>query len=93
MKGDPDVFLRQIRISHALLEDATKEQLSDSVVLLAMMVAEYRGKYGEINFTKIIQPDEKMSEESEDLINESMGTLNGILEYVMHGRTGDGNLH
>jgi hypothetical protein len=88
MTDDLDLFKKYYRLADEVIAKATKEELAECARLLALNVAHYRQKYGEL-------PIEEQSEflntnevdgETEELLAEGMRQLLSSLAMILSER-------
>ena len=84
---DLATFEHYYKLTDLLIEQSTKEQLAESARLLALNVAHYQMKYGEIALddTLAMVDAPEPSEEQLNLLALGLETLVGVLGNVMSG--------
>lgn len=84
---DLETFEQYYKLSDMLIEQSTKEQLAESARLLALNVAHYQIKYGEIPLdeTLAMVSAAEPNEEQLKLLIRGMENLVGILGNIISG--------
>lgn len=85
--ADPSKFEEYYRLADLLIEQATKEQLAECARLLALNLAHYQGKYGEIPLedTLTVLDATEPNDEQVVLLRDGMEILVGLLGNVLSG--------
>lgn len=80
-------FQQYYRLADALIENASKEQLAECARLLALNLAHYQGKYGEIPLEDILAVlgATEPNDEQAALLRDGMEILAGLLGNVLSG--------
>lgn len=80
-------FAQYNKLADQLIEKVSKEDLAECARLLAMNVAHYQNKYGELPLEETIAMIgmTKPNEEQIQLLNDGMEILVGVLENVVVG--------
>lgn len=75
------------RLADALIENASKEQLAECARLLALNLAHYQERYGELPLGEILAMVNAVepNEEQALLLRDGMGVLVGVLGNVLSG--------
>lgn len=75
------------RLADALIENASKEQLAECARLLALNLAHYQERYGELPLDEILAMVNAVepNEEQALLLRDGMGVLVGVLGNVLSG--------
>jgi len=84
---DLSEFQQYYTLADRLIEDATKEQLAECARLLALNLAHYQGKFGELPLDEtlaIINATEPNDEQAV-LLRDGMEVLVGVLGSVLSG--------
>ena len=82
--SDLTVFQCFYELSDRLIEEATKEQLAESLRLLALDLAQYQLRYGEIMLEKTLSINVEPNDEQLELMALGMANLAGVVESVIH---------
>lgn len=85
--ADLSTFQQYYRLSDALIENASREQLAECARLLALNLAHYQGLYGEVPLNEV-QAALDVSEPNDDqiiLLARGMENLVGVLGNVLSG--------
>jgi hypothetical protein len=84
--SDLAVFQCFYELGDRLIEEATKEQLAESLRLLALDLAQYQLRYGEIMLEKTFTFSIKVepTDEQLELMALGMANLAGVVESVIH---------
>ncbi|MBU1691620.1 MAG: hypothetical protein KKD65_12915 [Gammaproteobacteria bacterium] len=85
--ADLSTFEQYYKLANMLIEKATKEQLAECARLLALNVAHYQGKFGEVPLeeTLALLDAEEPSEDQAKLLTVGMENLVGVLGSVCSG--------
>lgn len=85
--ADLSDFQQYYKLADILIEQANKEQLAECARLLALNLAHYQGKYGEIPLedTLAIISAETPNEEQAALLRDGMEILVGLLGNALSG--------
>jgi hypothetical protein len=80
-------YQQYYRLADALIENASKEQLAECARLLALNLAHYQGKYGEmpLDDTLAILDATEPNDEQAALLRDGMEILVGVLGGVLSG--------
>lgn len=85
--ADLSLFAEYNKLAERLIDEATKEQLAECANLLALNLAHYQGKYGEIPLEETLAtlaagtPNEAQAK----MLTDGMEILVGLLGNVMSG--------
>jgi hypothetical protein len=82
---DPDVLRAYLDVADHLLDTATKEQLAEAARFLALNVAHYRQRYGDLplaNFQDMLHA-QTIGQATGELLAMGMEQLVGVLGVVM----------
>lgn len=85
--ADLTEFNQYYKLAETLIEQADKEQLAECARLLALNLAHYQGKYGDIPLdeTLAILDAEEPNEDQAKLLADGMQNLVGALGSVISG--------
>ena len=85
--ADLSEFQQYYKLADKLIKSATKEQLAESARLLALNLAHYQGKFGEIPLedTLAILDLTEPNDEQAVLLRDGMEILVGLLGNVLSG--------
>ena len=85
--ADLSSFQQYYKLADVLIEQASKEQLSECARLLALNLAHYQGLYGEVPLgeTLAILDASEPSDEQSKLLAGGMEILVGVLGNVLSG--------
>ncbi|MEO8767279.1 MAG: hypothetical protein ABI363_02890 [Nitrosospira sp.] len=85
--ADLATFERYYKLANRLIEQSTQEQLAESARLLALNVAHYQMKYGEIALDDTLARVDAIepNEEQLQLLVRGLENLVGVLGNVMSG--------
>ncbi len=85
--ADLSDFQQYYKLADILIEQASKEQLAECTRLLALNLAHYQGKFGEIPLedTLSILDATEPNDEQEVLLRDGMEILVGLLGGVLSG--------
>lgn len=85
--GDLSSFQQYYKLADILIEQASKEQLAECARLLALNLAHYQGRFGEIPLedTLTILDVTEPNDEQELLLRDGMEILVGLLGNVLSG--------
>ena len=85
--ADLSGFQQYYKLADMLIEQASKEQLAECARLLALNLAHYQGRFGEIPLedTLAILDATEPNEEQEVLLRDGMEILVGLLGGVLSG--------
>jgi hypothetical protein len=85
--ADLSGFQQYYRLADILIEQASKEQLTECARLLALNLAHYQGRFGEIPLedTLAILDTTEPNNEQEVLLRDGMEILVGLLGNVLSG--------
>ena len=85
--ADLSGFQQYYKLADMLIEQASKEQLAECARLLALNLAHYQGRFGEIPLedTLVILDATEPNEEQEVLLRDGMEILVGLLGGVLSG--------
>ena len=85
--ADLSGFQQYYRLADALIENASKEQLAECARLLALNLAHYQGRFGEIPLedTLAVLDATEPNDEQEVLLRDGMEILVGLLGGVLSG--------
>ena len=85
--ADLSGFQQYYKLADLLIEQASKEQLAECARLLALNLAHYQGRFGEIPLedTVAILDATEPNEEQEVLLRDGMEILVGLLGGVLSG--------
>lgn len=85
--ADLSIFQNYYRLADKLIEDATKEQLAECARLLALNLAHYQGKFGQVPLedTLAILGATEPNEMQAVLLSDGMEILVGLLGNVISG--------
>jgi hypothetical protein len=85
--ADLSDFQQYYRLSDILIEQASKEQLAECARLLALNLAHYQGKFGEMPLedTLAILDATEPNDEQKLLLRDGMEILVGLLGGVLSG--------
>jgi hypothetical protein len=85
--ADLSEFQQYYTLADRLIEDASKEQLAECARLLALNLAHYQGKYGEMPLedTLAVLGATEPNEEQSVLLRDGMEVLVGVLGGVLSG--------
>jgi hypothetical protein len=83
--SDLTIFQRYYELGDRLIEQATKEQLAECLRLLALDLAQYQLKYGELMLEKTLAFSLQVepNEEQLNLLALGMANLAGVVESVI----------
>ena len=84
---DLSEFQQYYTLADRLIEDASKEQLAECARLLALNLAHYQGKFGEVPLeeTLAIIDATEPNDEQAVLLRDGMEVLVGVLGSVLSG--------
>jgi len=85
--ADLSVFQQYYRLADALIENASREQLAECARLLALNLAHYQGKFGEmpLEATLAALDATEPNEEQAVMLRDGMEILVGVLGGVLSG--------
>ncbi len=85
--ADLSGFQQYYKLEDILIEQASKEQLAECARLLALNLAHYQGRFGEIPLedTLAILDAIELNDEQEALLRDGMEILVGLLGGVLSG--------
>lgn len=85
--ADLSTFEQYYKLADMLIEKATKEQVAECARLLALNVAHYQGKFGQVPLeeTLALLDAEEPSDDQAKLLVVGMETLVGVLGTVCSG--------
>lgn len=85
--ADLSGFQQYYKLANILIEQASKEQLAECARLLALNLAHYQGRFGEIPLedTLTILDATEPNDEQELLLRDGMEILVGLLGNVLSG--------
>lgn len=85
--ADLSDFQQYYKLADILIEQADKEQLAECARLLALNLAHYQGKFGEIPLedTLALLDANEPNDEQEALLRDGMEILVGLLGGVLSG--------
>ena len=85
--ADLSGFQQYYRLADILIEQASKEQLAECARLLALNLAHYQGRFGEIPLedTLAVLDATEPNDEQEVLLRDGMEVLVGVLGGVLSG--------
>lgn len=85
--ADLSVFQQYYRLADALIENASREQLAECARLLALNLAHYQGKFGEmpLEATLAALDATEPNEEQALMLRDGMEILVGVLGGVLSG--------
>ena len=84
---DLSEFQQSYTLADRLIEDASKEQLAECARLLALNLAHYQGKFGQVPLeeTLAIIDATELNDEQAVLLRDGMEVLVGVLGGVLSG--------
>jgi len=85
--ADLSSFQQYYRLADVLIANASKEQLAECARLLALNLAHYQGRFGEIPLedTLAVLDATEPNDEQEVLLRDGMEVLVGVLGGVLSG--------
>lgn len=85
--ADLSVFQQYYRLADALIENASREQLAECARLLALNLAHYQGKFGEmpLEATLAALDATEPNDEQAVMLRDGMEILVGVLGGVLSG--------
>lgn len=85
--ADLSKFQHYYRLAEGLTNEASKEQLAECARLLALNIAHYQGKFGQVPLeeTLSILDATELNEEQSVLLSDGMEILVGLLGNVISG--------
>lgn len=85
--ADLSVFQQYYRLADALIENASREQLAECARLLALNLAHYQGKFGEmpLEATLAVLDATEPNDEQAVMLRDGMEILVGVLGGVLSG--------
>ncbi len=84
--ADLSNFQQYYKLADILIEQASKEQLAECARLLALNLAHYQGKYGEISLENTLAIiDAEPNDEQAAMLRDGMEILVGLLGSVLSG--------
>lgn len=85
--ADLSDFQQYYRLADALIENASKEQLAECARLLALNLAHYKGKFGEMPLEETLTAlgATEPNDEQAVLLRDGMEILVGLLGSVLSG--------
>ncbi len=86
--SDIETLVKNMETADLLVENATKEQLVECARLLAMNVAHYQSKFGELPLSELesmLEVEGMPTDEQIKLISNGMNTFIGVLGNVVSG--------
>ncbi|MBU1397045.1 MAG: hypothetical protein KKE84_13030 [Gammaproteobacteria bacterium] len=89
--ADLSDFQQYYKLADILIEQASKEQLAECARLLALNLAHYQGRFGEIALEDTLATLDatEPNDEQEVLLKDGMEILVGLLGGVLSGRGED----
>lgn len=85
--ADLSEFQQYYKLADALIENSSKDQLAECARLLALNLAHYQGKYGELPLDKTLAELDatEPNDEQAKMLRDGMEILVGLLGSVLSG--------
>ncbi len=84
MTDDFQKFVAYVGVSDTLIEQATKEEIAEVARVLALHVAHYRARYGDVSIEESLEMlrAEKISDEQAKVLANGFGVLVEVLKAL-----------